>query len=245
MRTAIIIDDEMKSAQNLELLLDQVRDELKVNVIGLAHSALEGLGQIHEKKPDIIFVDINMPGNSGLDMAAQLEEPLPQMVFVTAHREYVVKALRIGASDYLLKPVDLDELEECLERLNESRQLREMEAREESAAAPVITIPVKDGCLFIRREEIVRVEASGSYAFLHLDGAIRHLVSKSIGELGRLIGEDPRFFRCHNSHIVHLGKVKRFITTDGYFVQMSDESKVEVSRRLKDEFLEAMEKHGR
>ncbi|TND08273.1 MAG: two-component system, LytT family, response regulator [Bacteroidetes bacterium] len=246
MQTAVIIDDEIKSAQNLELLLGQVRDELKVTVLGLAHNALEGIKLIREKKPGIIFLDIHMPGNSGFDVAEHLEEPLPQLVFVTAHKEYVVKALRAGANDYLLKPVDVEDLEECLQRLEERRQLSFLPQGEaaDSANNAVISIPVKDGCLFIRRDELVRVEASGSYAFLYLDEGVKHMVSKSIGELGKLIGEDPRFFRCHNSHIVNLGKVKRFINTEGYFVQMSDDSKVEVSRRLKDEFMEAIARQG-
>jgi len=238
---AIIIDDEIKSATNLQLLLGQVAPE--VEVMALAHTALDGVKAIRAHQPQVVFLDIQMPANSGFDVLDHLGELHPDIVFVTAHEEYAVRALRSEAFDYLLKPVDEGELEDCVKRLLE-RHAKGETPRAAEAVSGLLNIPVKDGWLFIRRQELLRVEASGSYAYIYLENGTKHLVSKSIGELQKMLGDDPRFYRCHNSHIVNMNKIKRFINAEGYFVLMSDDSKAEVSRRNKEEFLQLMAKRA-
>lgn len=236
---AVIIDDEERSAENLSLLLHKIAPEIEIG--GIAHNALKGLDLCNRVRPDIIFLDIQMPGSDGLELAPHLQDLSTHIVFVTAHQNYAVAALRIGARDYLVKPVSESDLETCLERIF-SYAIARPQTSEGKMAGSILRIPVKDGFLFIRREDLLRVEGSGSYSNLYLANGTKHLVSKSIGQMEELLGEDKRFFRCHNSHIVQVAKIERFISQDGFFVQMNDGSKAEVSRKNKEELLQLIAK---
>lgn len=237
---AVIIDDEERSAENLSLLLDRL--DAGIEVAGVAHTALDGLAICDRVRPDIIFLDIQMPGSDGLELAPHLKKLCRHIVFVTAHQQYAVPALRLGAKDYLVKPVSETDLHDCLQRLPLNGDPAEQALPEKKASGGILRIPVKDGFLFIRREDLVRVEGSGSYSYLFLESGAKHLVSKSIGQMEELLGDDRNFFRCHNSHIVQLRKVERFISQEGLFVQLKDGSRAEVSRKNKDELLQLIGK---
>jgi len=233
---AILVDDEQKSLRNLELLLHEHCPEVKI--ISMAGNALEAVKLINAGKPDVVFLDVNMPGYTGFDVLEHIRETPCLVIFTTAHKNYAINALRKGAFDYLLKPVDIDDLKNCMVRVAESLEKR---GSGFSGIQAIIELAVKDGIFFIRPNDIVRLEASGSYTTFHLENNVRHVASKSMKEYEGLL--DPEiFFRCHNSHIINLRKVAKFIHSNGYFAELVNGATIEVSRRNKDLFLEKLKK---
>jgi len=228
MATAIIVDDENKSIKNLEFLIQNYCKE--INVVNTANNALEAVKIILQEKPDIIFLDVQMPGYSGFDVLDQLQGIEAKIIFTTAHKEYAIQALRKGAFDYLLKPVDVEDLKNCVDRV-----LEKINKRAEEYPG-ILELSVKDGIIFINPQDIVRLEASGSYTTIHLDNNIKHLASKSMKEYEKLLNP-VAFYRCHNSHVINLKKVVKFVSNNGLFAEMNNGSMAEIARKNKEEFL--------
>lgn len=239
--TAILVDDEEKSLKNLSILLAENCPDIEI--IGAASNALEAVKAVMSEKPDIVFLDVQMPGYNGFDVLENIKGTPVTVIFTTAHKDYAINALRKGAFDYLLKPVDIDELKVCIERAKEKIMPVERTGVSVPAASSIIELSVKDGIIFIKQEQIVRLEAAGSYTTFFLENNVRHLVSKSMKEYEALL--DPAvFFRCHNSHIINLKLVSKFVHNNGYFAELSNGSVVEVARRNKDLFLQRLKKIG-
>lgn len=238
---AVIVDDELNGAEALRELLLSVFPELEVREI--ATNAFDGIKAVKKHQPEVLFLDINMPRHSGFEVLEHIDRRDLFIVFTTAHEEYAINAIRNNAFDYLLKPIDADELDSCLKRIRNAvlfdRKVSENLDRNKAGSRSNLNIPVKEGILIIKQEKIVRIEGSGSYSYIFLEGGQKHIVSKSLGELETDLDEDY-FFRCHNSHIIHLNKISRFIKTDGNFIEMEDRSKAEVSRSRKDELLQRL-----
>jgi len=228
MVTAIIVDDENKSIKNLEFLIQNYCKE--INIVNTANNALEAVKIILQEKPDIIFLDVQMPGYTGFDVLDQLQGIETKIIFTTAHKEYAIQALRKGAFDYLLKPVDVEDLKNCVDRVIEKINKRAEEY------PGTIELSVKDGIIFIKQQDIVRLEASGSYTTIHLDNNIKHLASKSMKEYEKLLNPAV-FYRCHNSHVINLKKVVKFVSNNGFFAEMNNGSMAEIARKNKEEFL--------
>jgi two-component system LytT family response regulator len=230
MISAILVDDEEKSIKNLELLLSQHCPG--VQVIDRASNALNAVRAILDKRPDLVFLDINMPGFNGFDVLENIGTVPVTIVFTTAHRNYAISALRKGAFDYLLKPIDTEELKDCVARVSQK-------LGKQTGGTGMIGLSVKDGIIFIKPADLIRVEAAGSYTTFYLENNVRHLASRSMKEYeGQL---DPAvFFRCHNSHIINLRKVVKFIHSNGYFAEMTNGAVVEIARRQKETFLEKL-----
>lgn len=239
MMTAILVDDEEKSLKNLSILLTDHCKEIKI--ISTASNALEAVKIIMTEKPDIVFLDVQMPGYNGFDVLEHIKETSTTIIFTTAHKDYAINALRKGAFDYLLKPIDSDELKACIERAEE--KIKKERASLPPSSANIIELSVKDGIIFIKQELIIRLEASGSYTTFFMTNNIKHMVSKSMKEYeGQL---DPSvFFRCHNSHIINLKMVTKFIHNNGYFAELSNGTTVEIARRNKELFLQRLKKIG-
>jgi two-component system LytT family response regulator len=221
---AVIIDDEAIGIEVLESYIKKYATD--VRIAGSAVHALEGIVLIEKEKPDVVFLDISMPQMNGFELLEKLSYKDFKLVFTTAHAQHAIKAIRIRSFDYLLKPIDPVELVACLGRVRNDEKTKEK---------GVIELPVKDGILFLRPEEIIRMEASGSYTFIYLENGTRHVISKNLKEMEQLL--DPVFFRCHNSHIINLSRIKKILSKDGLFVLMDDESMPELSKRNKDELI--------
>jgi two-component system LytT family response regulator len=225
---AVIIDDENKSIRNLQILIETYCKD--ISVISTASNALDAVRLILQEKPDLIFLDVQMPGYSGFDVLEQLAGIKAKIIFTTAHKDYAIQALRKGAFDYLLKPIDAEDLVRCVDRMMEH------ENKKTDSFSGAIELSVKDGIIFIRPRDIIRLEASGSYTTFYLDNNVKHLGSKSMKEYEKFL--DPAiFYRCHNSHIVNLKKVAKFISNSGLFAEMNDRSLAEIARKNKEEFL--------
>lgn len=215
----------------MELLLKPYSDY--VEIVSTASNALAGIKEIVLHKPELLFLDIQMPGYNGFELLEQVKDQVKHIVFITAHKEYAIEALRKGAFDYILKPFDSDELKNCIARIVNGKG----RSQPEKNARTVIELSVKTGIHYIKQEDIVFLEASGSYTEFHLNDGTRHLVSKSMKAYE--IQLDPElFYRCHNSYIINIQKVKQYIHTEGLFAEMSGGKKVSIARSKKDEFLE-------
>ncbi len=236
MITAILVDDEMKSLMNLELLLNQHCPGIKV--IGTATNALQAVTKVMSEKPDVIFLDVQMPGYNGFDVLEQIKSTGVLIIFTTAHKDYAITALRKGAFDYLLKPIDTDELKSCCSLIKEKI---ERERAASTVTGGIIELSVKDGIIFIKPEQIIRLEASGSYTLFYLENNVKHLVSKSMKEYEGMLPAGL-FYRCHNSHIVNLRKVTKLVHSNGYFAELSNGAVIEIARKNKDTFLEKLKK---
>ena len=245
MHSTILIDDEKKNCIILRKLLEKNCKE--VEVLGSAYNVGSAIKLIREKRPELIFLDVEIEGESAFDLLRQFQ-PIPfKIIFVTAHLHYAIKAIKYAAVDYLLKPVETEDLIEAVKKITLEKS-RDTSARNRdflvslnSGTVFKLAVPVKDGLVYLDPEEIIRLEADRSYTLFHTTD-MKYMTSRNIKEYEIILG-DEIFFRAHNSHLINLKQVKKFIRDDGFFVLMSDGSKVEISRRRKDEFLELM-KHS-
>jgi len=153
-------------------------------------------------------------------------------------RDSFLQAIKNKAFDYLLKPIDEDDFKKCVVKIHEAE--KKIKEKNGSASVPaLIEVLVRDGIIFVKQKDIIRLEASGSYTTFYLEGMVKHFVSKTIKEFETML-DSHIFCRCHNSHIVNLHKVEKFINHEGFFAQMCDGSKIEISRRSKSVFLEKL-----
>ncbi len=242
MITALIVDDEKRNRESLKKLLKDTCPGVQLS--GEASSVTEALECIQKQPPQLVFLDVEMPNGSGFELLRQLNKIPFKVVFVTAHSHYALKAIKFSAVDYLLKPVDVDDLTEAVKKaeneihFNHQTQYNGLLKNLETGSVHKLAIPVKGGIAFLEPEDIIRLEADGTYTHIFLNGE-KYTATKNIKEYEYLL-VDFNFFRSHNSHLINLNHVKQFNRVDGYFVQMDDGSMVEISRRKKEEFIELM-----
>lgn len=245
MLSALIVDDEKKNRESLKKLLNEYCPG--VNVLGEADSVNEALLFLNKQKPQLVFLDVEMPNGTGFDLLRQIEKIDFKIIFVTAHSHYAIKAIRFSAIDYLLKPVDTDDLIDAVKRASEETntnhhvQYKGFLNNLNNTNTQKLAIPIKDGFAFLAPEDIIRLQADGTYTHIFTKDE-KYTGTKNIKEYEQLLA-DKNFFRSHNSHLINLKHVKKFSRVDGYFVQMSDSSVAEISRRKKEEFMELMSKH--
>jgi two-component system LytT family response regulator len=240
---ACIVDDEKKGRDSLQKLLEEYCSE--VDIIGHADSVENAFQFINKNKPDLVFLDVEMPQGSGFELLKRFDKIPFKTIFVTAHQHYAIKAIRFSAIDYLLKPVDVDELIAAVQNAMSTErhyhiQYSGLLENLEHHGPNKIAIPVKDGVSFIDPGDIIRLQADGTYTHI-FTGTNKYTACRNIKEYEDLLS-DQYFFRAHNSHLINLKHVRHFTRVDGYFVQMSDGSTVEVARRRKEEFLALMNK---
>ena len=245
MLSALIVDDEKMNRDCLKKLLSEYCPSVKV--MGEAASVDEALLFLTKQHPQLVFLDVEMPNGSGFDLLRQIGEIDFKIIFVTAHSHYAIKAIRFSAVDYLLKPVDTDDLIDAVKKaseethVNHQAQYKGLLNNLNNTGTQKLAIPIKDGFVFLAPEDIIRLQADGTYTHIFTNGE-KYTGTKNIKEYEQLLA-DKNFFRSHNSHLINLKHVKKFSRVDGYFVQMSDSSVAEISRRKKEEFIEMMSKH--
>jgi two-component system, LytTR family, response regulator len=235
MLRAIIIDDEQAGIDLLKVLIE--RNSETVRLVASTVNPREGISLIGDYRPDVVFLDVSMPDLNGFELLAHIREQDFLLVFTTAHRDFALEAIRHRAFDYLLKPVDSDDFTRCVAALaaekNKGRSV-EMQKRKQ-----IIELQTRDGISYIRPHEIVRLEASRSYTIFHLDGSVRHVASRPLKDFESKL-DAGIFYRCHNSHIVNLHKVQKFVNHQGYFALMNDGSMADIARKYKDPFLDRL-----
>ncbi len=238
---AVIVDDEVKGIEFLQYTLEKQCPE--VQVVKTFTAPLEALEEIPALKPDILFVDVEMPRMNGFELVEKLSKLKIQIVFTTAYNEFALKAFRVSALDYLLKPIDSDELKEAVQKVLDSRENPESGIQEllqfmkAQQGLKKIHISTEKGVYFLEPEEIIYCTSDGSYCELFLTDGSKLVSSKSIGEFEKLLSEKG-FFRIHHSSLINVHHLKKFSKVDGGFVEMVNGAELAVSRRKKDEFME-------
>lgn len=245
MLKAVIVDDEAKAIQGLAWELSNFEDEIEV--VKTFTSPDEGLIYLEKNKIDCLFLDIEMPTMDGFQFLDKLSKKDFAVVITTAYDEYGIKALKNEATDYLLKPIDGDDLENTIVKIKKYHQSKSNSNSAEKFEQILlsfndkfnkkkITISTDGKLIFLDEHEIVFVESDGNYSSLYLTDGKKIVVTKKLKEVNSLLPEDY-FFRIHNSYVVNLNKIKEFYKTDGYVV-LDGNHKIPVSRQRKSEFLE-------
>jgi two-component system LytT family response regulator len=241
---AVIIDDEKDGRDSLKKMLERFCEN--VSVIATADTAESALSVIKELQPDVIFLDIEMPGESGFDMLRKIPQPSFKIIFVTAHSHYAIKAFKFSAVDYLLKPIDIDDLVESVNKVEREINLpQDLKPDDQYGLRKNIQdkigLPVQEGIIYSALSDILRFEGDGSYTSVCMADGKKILVSRNIKEYEDMLSS-RNFFRCHISHLVNLSHVRSFNRRDGYYAEMSDGKKIIIARRKKEEFIERMNK---
>jgi two-component system LytT family response regulator len=235
--TAIIIDHEKQGREHLKCLIDNYCPDIKV--IALAESAVDAKNAVRDLLPDAVFLDIDMPVLDGFDFLDSVPDRNFMVVFVTSYEEYGVRAVKANAVDYLLRPVDIKELQQCANRLvNEKRKY----SQNKTEASGKIIIPKGMGFEFLEFDSIVRLEADGCYTIIYPHIGKKIIVSRTLKLFENALPPDV-FIRVHKSHIINLKYMKEYSKLDGGYIVMTDGSKVEVSRRRTTEFLQKIKKY--
>jgi two-component system LytT family response regulator len=244
---AIIVDDELGARESLSKMIEKNCKQLEI--VAKADSALAAFEAITNKQPHLVFLDIEMPNGNAFDLLEKFKEINFNIIFTTAYDHYAIKAIKFSAVDYILKPIDPEELVEAVKRFEKKQQGEPSvldkqfktllsNVRPENKLKKV-GIPDGDGLIFINLSDIIRCESDGNYTFFILTSGKKIIASRTLGEYEQMFTED-NFFRVHRSHLINLQHVKKYIKGEGGYVIMSDDSQVEVSRRNKNEFLEKL-----
>ena len=238
---ALIIDDERLARNELRRLLAEFAD---VEIAGEAANAKQARPLIAEQKPDVIFLDVQMPGESGLELLDSLEPPVPDVIFTTAYDEFAVKAFELNALDYLLKPVDPARLTTAIERLRTRRAAAvsapDKPSRERLAAEDKVFVREGDRCWFVEVGSIRLLESEGNYTRVHFDSAQPQLF-RSLNAMEERL--DPKyFFRANRRQIINLAWIDQIEPwfSGGLLVHLKGGAQVELSRRQAQEFRERM-----
>ncbi len=243
---ALIVDDEQNSRQTLRGLLQAIAPD--VTILADAKNTEQARKYIETLQPDLVFLDINMPGETGIEFLESLGSPAFNVIFCTAYDEYAVKAFRLNAIDFLLKPIDPDELEQAIAKVKlqgtkvakeQISQVGKQINEREKLNIDRIALPTSEGIHFVNLVDIVWLESLGSYTKFHINGQKPIVVSRLIKEYEELL-EGHNFLRVHQSSVVNMKHVKKYVRGDGGQVWLSDGSEIEVARRRKDELIAAL-----
>lgn len=245
---AIIVDDEDLARKNLEFLLKDFCPQ--VEVVHMANGAKSATEYLKSNSVDIMFLDIEMPNGSGFDLLESLESIDFKIVFITAYHEYALKAFRYSAVDYILKPIDPEELERAVSKASksgvpESKEkiellIENMERKGEMLNK--IALPSMEGLQFVNLDEIIYCESEDNYTQFFLTNGKKIMVSKTIKHFEELLDEG-KFFRVHRSNIINLEYIDRYVKGEGGYVVMKQGPRVPVSRRRKEAFLQLFQNH--
>jgi two-component system LytT family response regulator len=239
---AILIDDELSSLQNLQFKIQEYCSTVKV--VAQTQNPEEAIRLIQLHKPDVIFLDIEMPRMSGFKLLEQIPEIDFEIIFITAYNHYAINAIRISAFDYLVKPVAIEDLQQTVERLGnftikktrERAELLKKNLANPKSQEDNIAIPTNDGFEFIQIKQIIRIESSSNYSKIILQDGHHLLVTRQLKDYEELL-QDYRFYRVHHSHLINLNFIARYVRGDGGQITMRNGDTIDVSRRKKEVFL--------
>ena len=238
---AIIVDDEQHCIDTLTWQIQEFCPA--VEIIMALDSPVEAVDVIQQESPDLLFLDVEMPDMTGFELLNKVKSLNPKVIFTTAHDKFAVQAFKVSAVDYLVKPIDDDELQNAVKKVQQ-QQSRDNEALFEHLLNQIqgqkidnrIYLPTLDGLEFVDSENIIRCESDSNYTTFYLRDQQKIVVSKTLKEVEELL-DKKRFFRVHHSHIVNLDEVQKYVKGDGGHLVMKNREIVPVSRRRKQELL--------
>jgi len=244
---AIIVDDEEFARSSLYFLLQENCEN--VNIVGIAKSVNDARNLLNQHNVDLIFLDIAMPGGNGFELIPQAQQANATVIFTTAYDQYALKAIKANALDYLLKPIDIDELKEAVDKADKYIKLNKAENnRNESlknlandlsdkTAIKKITLPSGQGYRLVDIDDIIHIEADSNYSVFHLNNLEKIAVSKVLKDYEEILPEN-RFVRIHKSSIVNLKYVKEYNSKNGLQVILNNGEFINVSRRRASDFFD-------
>ncbi|HNB80785.1 MAG TPA: LytTR family DNA-binding domain-containing protein [Chitinophagaceae bacterium] len=253
MLRAILVDDEQNNLDNLEFML--LNDCEGIRILAKLHNATEAREWLSQNSCDLLFLDINMPGETGFDLLKSLPDTPFKVIFVTAYSEYSLQAIKASAVDYILKPVKIQDLQEALEKvkkmlgnqmaLQQSQYLLQQLLQTGNFQSPPkkIALPQLGGIIYVEVDEIVSLEADGNYTVIHKTDKQKLVVSKSLKEFDDLL-DQHQFSRIHKSYIINIQYVKEYSTVEGAVVKMTDGNEWSISRRQLEHFMNQMDQHS-
>jgi two-component system LytT family response regulator len=236
-----IIDDETHCIKTLRYQLEQKFTD--INIVFVTTDPSEAKALVAEWKPDLLFLDIEMPEMNGLQFLSQFGEIPFKVIFTTAYDHYAIKAIRLNALDYLLKPVDRNELTLAIEKFRQERdrtskeQVAHLHLFREKKIKDTIALSSAQGLHFVKLGEIMYMEGDNCYTHVMMKDGRKFLVSKTLANFDDLLTEDGSFFRAHKSFIINLHYIKQYIRGDGGEIKMSDDKSISLSRNKKEDFL--------
>lgn len=249
MLKALLIDDEVNNLENLKFILEN--DIEGVIVSGKVTSAEDAREWLKLNSPDVVFLDINMPNENGFQFLSTLRNINFKVIFVTAYHEYAIQAIRISALDYIVKPINIEELKTAIDKLKkiidnplgnqQQEQLIEhlLGSISKKIVPQKIALPQMGGITFIEVSDIVSLQADSNYTIIHMTNMQKMVITKTLKEFESLL-DSTYFFRIHKSYIVNLSHIKEYSSSDGGLVKMVDGNQWSISRRQIDQFLEKM-----
>lgn len=244
MISAIIVDDEQKGRESLKMLINEYCPQ--VEILALCSNVADAYTNIVKLNPDLVFLDIQMKEETGFDLLKKFDKVNFEVIITTAHSNYAITAIKYSAIDYLLKPIDIAELKESVNRVVEKKSAPDLLQRlgnliENVKVSSVedykLAIPSSDGLMFIKATEIIYCEAEGNYTNFFLRNGKKNIVSKTLKEYENILN-NHQFFRVHHSYLVNLKEIVKYTRGDGGFVTMSNGVNLDVSKRKKESFLE-------
>ena len=243
---AIIIDDERHSCDVLKMLLGKCCQQVQVTAI--CYSGEEGIRKINELKPQLVFLDIEMPHMNGFQLLEQIPTINFEIIFTTSYDQYAITAFKFSALDYLLKPVDREELEKAVQKVSKKINppvSQQLEILLQKINQPTITVqrialPTMQGLEFVPVESIISCSSSNNYTEFFLKDKKKLLVSRTLKEVEDML-TDHSFIRVHNSHIVNLNAITRYVKGEGGYLVMADNSTVDVSRSRKELLMQKLQ----
>ena len=244
----ILVDDENNALEMMEWLLKTYCPNVAIDA--MCNSAEKGIEAINKYKPDLVFLDIEMPHMNGFDMLEQFDKISFDVVFTTAYDQFAIKAFRYSALNYLLKPVDPDDLKKTIERVEDKKsqptrdQIDLLLQNIKGPAKPTasrIALTTNDGMIFVSTQDIIYCEAESNYTSVILGNGKKIVVSKVLKDIDEALS-GPDFFRVHNSFLINLNRIKKFVRGEGGYVIMDNDVTISISRSRRQEFMELFSK---
>ncbi|MEM9895643.1 MAG: LytTR family DNA-binding domain-containing protein [Bacteroidota bacterium] len=239
-----LVDDDRSMRENLKALLEKHAPETLV--VGEASGVSEGLSLLSTVKIDVLFLDVEMKDGTGFDLLARHGQPAFDVIFVTGHDRYAIKAFRYSAIDYLLKPVDPMELSQALSKIKSEQEQGQLKRIgnlignwQKHESDYKIVLKDSDSVYLVAVKEIIRCQADNNYTVFFLEGDRKIMVSRTLKDYERMF-ENQQFFRTHQSHLINLDFFRKFDRKDGGVILMKDGAKVPLAIRKKESFLNCL-----
>jgi two-component system, LytTR family, response regulator len=247
MLTAILIDDEISSTDVLHWQIETYCPSVKV--LCECNSPELAIEKIKELQPDLIFLDIEMPGMNAFEMLNLLKPFSFEVIFTTAYNQFAVKAFKENAIDYLLKPIEKSDLIGAVEKVMQKEKTKSNEKmetllglfRDQMKANKKIALPTNEGISFLNVDQIVRVESDSNYSYVFLQTGEKVCITKTLKQIEESLEGQP-FYRVHQSHLVNLNHIVKYLKDGGGYLVMSDKTTITVARQRKDGFMEMFSK---
>lgn len=243
---AVLIDDEPGCTETLTLLLRMHCPEIAVDAV--CNSGEEGIEAIRKFRPEVVFLDIEMPRMNGFDMLEQFDKIFFHVVFTTAYNQFAIKAFRYSALNYLLKPIDPDDLKLTVKRIGELKNVPYSEQFDilmqnirNNSKPQRIALSTGDGMIFVNTKEVMYCQSESNYTHVQLLNGEKYLLAKSLKEFEDTLPAE-NFFRIHNSYLVNLNEIRKFVRGDGGYVVMNDNTQITIARARREEFFALFDK---